>query len=171
MSTDKKISNSSIDNLKYSCFDALLGRRICIDGTFLILSEGSIIKNTMYNFTEFTNSGGRFKPYISLGKKSGFGLSSGFTNKYKDDLAGVVGVKMFYDESKSVVAFKFLKHDEDGMISVKLRDKGGYIAAQSFIGKFDINQDAFAGQFTPKIVEDPKFGKLFVIDLTENIRS
>ncbi|MDO8593930.1 MAG: hypothetical protein Q7R93_00230 [bacterium] len=119
-----------------------------------------------YNFAEFKDAGGRFKSVISLGKKSGFGLSSGFTNAY--DLSGVIGVKMFYDTSKKAVAFKFVKSKEEGMLSVKLRDKGGYIGGQSFIGKFKIDQNKYAGRYTPKEIKDDNLGRIFVIELKEN---
>lgn len=118
-----------------------------------------------YNFTEFKEAGGRFKSIISLGKKSGFGLSSGFTHAY--DLKGVIGVKMFYDPSKIAVAFKFIKSREDGMLSVKLRDKGGYIGAQSFIGKFKIDQNKYAGRYIPKEIKDDNLGRIFVIEMKE----
>lgn len=121
-----------------------------------------------YNFSEFKDAGGRFKSIISLGEKSGFGLSSGFTNAY--ELKGVIGVKMYFDQSKMAVAFKFLKSKEDGMLSVKLRDenKGGYIGGQSFIGKFKIDQSKYAGRYTPKEIKDDNLGRIFVIELKEN---
>ena len=116
-----------------------------------------------YNFDEFNEAGGRFKQVISLGEKSGFGLSAGFT--HSNDLEGVVGVKMLYDSAKNAVAFKFLKVAEDGMVSVKLRAKGGYIGGQSFIGKYKIDQKKYAGRYTPKEITDSKHGKVFVIEL------
>ncbi len=119
-----------------------------------------------YNFEEFKESGGRFKPVISLGEKSGFGLSSGFTHAF--DLKGVIGTKMYYDQNKKAVAFKFIKTKEDGMVSVKLREKGGYIGAQSFIGKYQIDQKKYAGRYTPKEIKDDNLGRLFVIELSEN---
>lgn len=121
-----------------------------------------------FNFTEHKAVGGRFKPVISLGKKSGFGLSSGFTHKY--DIKGVVGVKMYFDKEKNAVAFKFLKSKEDGMLSLKLRDgnKGGYIGAKSFIGEFNIDQQKYAGRYTPQEILDDNVGKLFVIVLKDN---
>ena len=120
-----------------------------------------------YNFDEFNEAGGRFKQIISLGEKSGFGLSAGFTRA--NDLEGVIGVKMFYDKAKNAVAFKFLKTTEDGMLSVKLRDKdkGGYIGGQSFIGKYKIEQKKYTGRYSPKEITDSKYGKIFVIELTE----
>lgn len=118
-----------------------------------------------FNFVEFKEAGGRFKPIISLGKKSGFGLSAGFTHAY--DLEGIIGVKMFYDAAKDAIAFKFLKSKEDGMLTVKLREKGGYIGAQSFLGKFKIDQEKYAGRYTPKEIKDDNLGRIFVIELTE----
>lgn len=119
-----------------------------------------------YQFTEFTETGGRFKPIISLGEKTGFGLSSGFTHAYNMD--GVIGVKLYYDESRSAVAFKFLKQKENGMVNVKLREKGGYIAAQAFLGRFKIDQKKYSGRYEPKEVHDDHLGKLYVIELKEN---
>ena len=101
-----------------------------------------------YNWEEFKEAGGRFKPVISLGEKSGFGLSSGFTHSF--DISGSIGVKMYYDPNKKAVAFKFLKTKEDGMLSVKLRDKGGYIGAQSFIQKYKIEQNKYADDIYQK---------------------
>ena len=119
-----------------------------------------------YNFEEFKEAGGRFKPIISLGEKSGFGLSAGFTHSY--DLTGVIGVKMYYDREKKAIAFKFLKTEESGMLSVKLREKGGYIGAQSFVGKYKIDQKKYAGRYTPEERKDDNLGKIFVIKLTEH---
>ncbi len=121
-----------------------------------------------YNFDEFKETGGRFKQIISLGEKSGFGLSSGFTRA--NNLEGVVGVKMFFDKEKNAVAFQFLKTPEEGMVNLKLRttDKGGYIGAQSFIGKYKIDQKKYSGRYTPKEVEHSKYGKIFVVELIEN---
>ena len=118
-----------------------------------------------YNFEEFKEVGGRFKPIISLGTRSDFGLSSGFTNAY--DLKGVVGVKMFYDSAKKAVGFKFLTTKEDGMANVVLRPKGGYISAQSFIGKFKIDQAKYAGRYEPVEINDSVRGKIYVIELKE----
>jgi hypothetical protein len=121
-----------------------------------------------YNFDEFNETGGRFKQIISLGEKSGFGLSSGFT-RANDLVEGLVGVKMFFDKEKNAVAFRFLKTPEEGMVNLKLRptDKGGYISAQSFIGKYKIDQKKYSGRYTPKEVEHSKYGKIFVIELVE----
>lgn len=118
-----------------------------------------------YNFEEFKEAGGRFKPIISLGEKSGFGLSAGFTHSY--DLKGVIGAKLYYDQNKRAVAFKFIKSKEEGMINVKLREKGGYIGAQSFLGKYKIDQRKYAGRYEPKEITDDNLGKIFVIELTE----
>jgi hypothetical protein len=120
---------------------------------------------TNYNFEEFKEAGGRFRPIISLGEKSGFGLSSGFTHTY--DLNGSIGVKLFYDAEKNAVAFKFLKEKESGMVSLKLREKGGYISAQSFIGRFKIDQKRFAGRYEPKEITEEPLGKIYVIELSE----
>jgi len=121
-----------------------------------------------YNFEEFKESGGRFKQIISLGEKSGFGLSAGFTHANSKDLVGVTGVKMFYDQEKKAIAFKFVKTKEEGVVSAKLRDKGGYIGAQSFIGKYKIDQKKYAGRYLPKEVMDDSLGKIYVIELKEN---
>lgn len=118
-----------------------------------------------YNFKEFKEAGGRFRPIISLGAKSGFGLSSGFTHSY--DISGSTGVKLFYDDAKKAVAFKFVKEKEPGMISLKLREKGGYISAQSFIGRFKIDQAKYAGRYEPKEVTDDTFGPMYVIELKD----
>lgn len=122
-----------------------------------------------YNFKEFKEVGGRFRPIISLGEKSGFGLSSGFTHNY--DINGSVGVKLFYDEDKNAVAFKFLKEKEPGMVSLKLREKGGYISAQSFIGRFKIDQKKYFGRYVPKEETDENFGSIYVIELKEGQKS
>jgi len=119
-----------------------------------------------FNFIEHKAVGGRFKPVISLGKKTGFGLSSGFTHKY--NIADMVGVKMYFDREKNAVAFKFLKNKEDGMLSLKLRDKGGYIGAKSFLGEFNIEQEKYAGRYIPQEVMDENIGKVFVIVLKDN---
>lgn len=119
-----------------------------------------------FNFTEHKAVGGRFKPIISLGEKTGFGLSSGFTHKY--DVAEMIGVKMYFDKERNAVAFKFLKSKEDGMLKLKLRDKGGYIGAKSFLGEFNIEQNKYAGRYTPKEVMDDNIGKVFVIILKDN---
>ena len=121
-----------------------------------------------YNFEEFTEAGGRFRPVISLGAKSGFGLSSGFTSAYESDVNGAVGVKLFYDKEKNAVAFQFCKETMPGMVGLKLRDKGGYISAQSFIGRFRIEQKKYAGRYEPKRESHGTIGTIFVIDLQDN---
>lgn len=120
-----------------------------------------------YSWEEFKEAGGRFKPVISLGKMSGFGLSAGFTRTYSEQLKGTVGVKMYYDNVKSAIAFKFLKNREDGSLSVTLREKGGYIGARSFLGKYKIDQGKYAGRYIPREVKDDNVGRIFVIDLKE----
>ncbi len=119
-----------------------------------------------FNFIEHKAIGGRFKPIISLGKKSGFGLSSGFTHKH--DISDTVGVKMYFDKERSAVAFKFLKSKEDGMLSLKLRDKGGYVGAKSFLGEFNIDQEKYAGRYVPKEIMDESMGRIFVIFLKDS---
>jgi hypothetical protein len=121
-----------------------------------------------YTFEKFTGTGSRYDAKISLGEKSGFGLSSGFTRKY--DLEGTVGVNLFYDKSSNAVAFKFLKQKEKDMAGVSLRPNknGGYINAKAFLTKYDINQSTCHGQYDVKEIEDASFGKLYVIELKKN---
>jgi len=122
-----------------------------------------------YNFETFTEAGGRFKPIISLGAKSGFGLSSGFTSAYNSDVKEAKGVKLFYDKNENAIGFQFCKETVPDMIGFKLREKGGYIAAQSFIGRFRIDQVKYAGRYEPERVEHDIIGVIFVINLKDNI--
>ncbi len=119
----------------------------------------------MFNFTEFRDVGAKLTPIISLGENSGFGISSGFSRKY--DVKDVVATKMYYDQEKKVIAFKFLKQKEKGTVSVKMREKGGYINAKSFLKTFKIDQKIYCGRYEPEEIMDENLGKIYVIYLKD----
>ena len=121
-----------------------------------------------YSFEQFNATGGRIIPYISLGESGGFGVSAGLVKKY--EIGSVVAVKVFYDKAKNAVAFKFSDKFEDGMLKVKMAPKqgGGHISAKVFLVKYDIDANKFKGKYTPREIEMPNVGKVFVIDLKEN---
>lgn len=123
-----------------------------------------------YNFEEFTSFGSKFSSKISLGGTGGFGFSSGFYNRY--GLKDSVALKIFYDKSKMVVGFKFLKSVEnDGSVKLKLRGTSGYVAVRSFLGKYDIDPLKYAGRYDPQEIMDENLGKIYVIELKEKKNS
>jgi hypothetical protein len=123
-----------------------------------------------YKFQEYNATGGRILPSISLGESGGFGVSAGFVKKYEID--SVVAAKIFYDQEKNAVAFKFSDKVEDGMLKVKLAPNqgGGYISAKEFLIKFDIDSKKFKGKYTPAQIDMPNIGKVFIIELKENTK-
>ena len=118
-----------------------------------------------FNFKEFKDVGAKLTPVISLGEHSGFGISSGFSHKY--DMKDIVATKMYYDDEKKVIAFKFLKQKEKGTVGVKMREKGGYINAKSFLKTFKIDQSVYWGRYEPEEILDEGLGKIYVIYLKE----
>lgn len=120
-----------------------------------------------YNFEEFTSFKGKFAAKISLVKTGGFGFSSGFYNRY--ELKNHKALKLFFDKQNMAVAFKFLKEEEPGSVKLKERkDTGGYVSAISFLNKYGIDAEKYAGRYEPKEVMDENLGKIYVVDLQEN---
>ena len=119
-----------------------------------------------YNFEEFTSFKGKFASKISLVKTGGFGFSAGFFNA--NDLNDSVAIKLFYDKDKMVVGFKFLNEQESGSAKLKNRkDSGGYVSAISFLNKYVIDKNKYAGRYEPRELMDDKLGKIFIIELRE----
>lgn len=118
-----------------------------------------------FNFKEFKNIGAKLTPIISLGENSGFGISSGFSHKY--DMKDIVTTKIYYDDEKKAIAFKFLKEKEKDTVGVKMREKGGYINAKSFLKTFKIDQKKYWGRYEPEEIMDENLGKIYVIYLKE----
>lgn len=125
-----------------------------------------------YNFQEYNAIGGRIIPSISLGESGGFGVSAGFIKKYDID-SSTSAVKLFYDKEKKAVAFKFSNKIEEGMLKIKMAPKqgGGHISANSFLIKFDLDAKKYKGRYTPEEIEMPNVGKVYVIQLQENLQS
>ena len=57
------------------------------------------------------------------------------------------------------------------MLKVKLREKGGYIGAQSFLGNFKIDQSKYSGRYIPKEIMDESLGKIYVVEMKERIQT
>lgn len=122
--------------------------------------------NSEYQFEEFCSFKGKFSSKISVVKTGGFGFSAGFFNK--NNLVGSSGIKIYFDKSKFAVAFKVLKNNEEGMIKIKGKgEKGAYIPARSFLGKYNIDPIKYSGKYDPKEILDENLGRIFVIDLKE----
>lgn len=120
--------------------------------------------NTPYEFEAFTSFRGKYTPKITLGKSGGFGFSSGFYNRYSLDKAK--SLKLFYDRTKRAVGFIFSDNEESGSVKLKPRGgSGGYVAATSFLHKYDIDPAKYAGRYDPIEVSDSSLGKLYVIEL------
>ena len=120
-----------------------------------------------YKFEEYNSVGGRIIPSISLGTAGGFGISAGFVKKY--DLSNVVGVKLLIDKEKNAVGFKFIKAPESGMVKIKFAPNqgGGYISANAFLIKYDIEAKDFNGKYTP-IEVNTGVDKMYIIELKKH---
>lgn len=120
-----------------------------------------------YQFEEYSSVKGRIIPSISLGIAGGFGVSAGFVKKY--DLKDIVGVKLLIDKEKNAVGFKFLKVVENGMVKIKFAPNqgGGYISANAFLIKYDINAKEFNGRYSPVEIGTGA-DKTYVIELKKH---
>ncbi len=120
-----------------------------------------------YNFEEFNLVGSRFSPTITIAKTGGIGLSSGFHRKYK--LEQYKAAKLYYDQVSGAIGIRLLEAQQEGSfkLNVRPKDGGAYLAAKSFMDRYTISADKYAGKYKAKDVEDEKFGKIFVIDPKE----
>ena len=119
-----------------------------------------------FNFSKFTEPGGRFSYSISLNKAGGFTFNSGFYRK--ESLAKHSFVIIFYDKEKKAVGFSFGK--ERKKESFKLthsRHKTASVAPHSFIHANEIDPKKFFGKYDAKKITDNQHGKIFYIELVE----
>jgi hypothetical protein len=121
-----------------------------------------------YNFTEYKSAGERtrFVPQIIL-NQNGFTFSVGFSRKYGAALGDIkkLSVKLFYDEGKGAVGFKFVPDTEEGSVKLKILGHGGYfINARAFLVKYDLERSKYEIRYMPQEIDSPA-GKLFVIEL------
>lgn len=127
--------------------------------------------NGGYEFEMFTKPGARAGSYeISYNGSGSFGLMSGFYNK--ENIKNFKKVVLFFDKNRNAVAFKFT-NDEDALGAFAVihaaNQSTGAISARSFAISNDIYKSELRGRKTPKKIKDPKFGELFVIELTPDV--
>ncbi len=122
-------------------------------------------------FEEFTKRKGKFTPQVSINKSGGFGLSSGMHHRYEIDR--YAAVKLYFDKAEQKIGIKLLEQETDGTFRLKKRadEKGAYFSAWSFIEAYSIDLNKYAGKYSPIEIEDPQFGKLFMIDLKSKTTS
>ena len=121
-----------------------------------------------YEFVEYKSAGerSRFAPQIILGQ-GGFTFSVGFARKYETYLGDVSqqALKLFFDETKRAIGFKFVPKDEEGAVRIKKLSHGGYyINARAFLVKYDIERSKHEARYTPQETDTPQ-GKLGVVEL------
>lgn len=116
-------------------------------------------------FEEFNSKGGKFNPQVSINKGGGFGLSSGMHHRFQLDK--YVGIKLYFDKDSKKVGIKLLDTEQMGMFKLKKRpdEKGAFFAARSFMQAYSLDPKKYAGRYSPEEVDDPNFGKLFIIQL------
>jgi hypothetical protein len=116
-----------------------------------------------FQFEEFTAKKGRFTPVITL-IRGGLGISSGFSRRY--GIQKYVGVKLYWDKVNQVIGVRFVEKEENGMFKLKIRTDGGaLLPAKSFFESYAINVNDFDSRYIPEIVQDARFGELFVLNL------
>lgn len=118
---------------------------------------------------EFLAKGNKFRPAVSISSSGGFSMSSGMGHRYKFSEQGYKGVKLYYDREKSVIGLKPVSEDLEGMFKLNVREnnKGAFFSARSFLNAYDIDPIKYGGKYTPKLVEDKQYGKMFIISLLE----
>ncbi|OHB06427.1 MAG: hypothetical protein A3B16_02325 [Candidatus Zambryskibacteria bacterium RIFCSPLOWO2_01_FULL_45_43] len=91
-------------------------------------------------------------------------------HKYK--LNDFVGVKLYFDAAEKKIGIKLVKEKAEGVfkLSKQAQGKGAYFTAHSFLSSLSIDPKKYAGRYEPEEVNDPEFGKLFVIQLAENAK-
>lgn len=127
-----------------------------------------------YEFIEYRSAGERtrFIPQVIL-NQGGFTFSVGFSRKYESSLGDVktLAVKLFFDEAKQAVGFKFVPNTEEGAVKIKILGHGGYyINSRAFLVKYSLERSKYEFRYVPQEVETP-MGKLFVIELKKKSAS
>ncbi len=117
------------------------------------------------NFEKFIAKKGKFTPQVTINRSGGLGLSSGMHHRYKLD--NYMGVELYFDKEAQVIGIKLVEKESEGMFKLKKRpdEKGAYFSARSFLASYSIDPQKYAGRYSPEEIEDPNFGKLFVIKL------
>ena len=124
-------------------------------------------------FEEYNAAGGRITPIVTFGKTGGLYMSAGFTKKYEISQDTYKGVKLYYDRVNEIIAIKFLKESESGMLGLKLGQSGGaFLNSKSFAIKYDmvvndLLKEKYQGKFDPIDGNIDGIGKVILIKLTE----
>lgn len=128
--------------------------------------------NKEYSWEQFDEFKGRFSSKISINKGGGISFSSGFLNKH--DLKKNRFVQMFFDKDKMAIAFRFFENKEEntkGIADITIRkstqSQYGYLSALSFVNKYGIDTNIFAGRYEPVEIIDESLGKIVIINLKE----
>jgi len=123
-----------------------------------------------FKFEIFQNVGGRFTGNFISVTSAGFGFGAGFCQKYQILKQDYVVLHLARNKEQIIIGFSFTKDGSlPGVFKLTKNNNSGFVGAHSFFNACDINFNQYGGRYTPNLYTDPRFGKLFVIELRKKM--
>lgn len=123
-------------------------------------------------FEKFTKKSSRSSIFVSLTSSKSFGFGGDFLKE--NQLEDKTYVELFFDASKSKIAFKFTEGSKDEnafkLIATQLTNSKSIVARSYFatyLKDFDLKE--YQLHYQPEKIHDPEYGTLFVIKLKKKI--
>ena len=123
------------------------------------------------NWQPFEGKGGKFHNYkisimSSKNRSGGFGFLSGFF--HQENLEGFSHVLLFYYPQEKLIGFKFTNDEKlPGAFKMTKGTGSASVFPHSFWSAYRIKPEDWASQYTPKSMNDQRYGKIYYIELSE----